>query len=82
MKLPKLNCYQGSDIYLYGQTNCSYDVTLDNTPYINMSAQADLLYSKTNLLTGIHVITLTARPNGTQQLGFDYAVISTATDIE
>lgn len=80
--MPKINYHSGSNIHLYGQTNCSYDVILDNTSYTNLRAQGELLYSKMNLPTGTHMMNLIVRPNGTQQFGFDYAVISTPIDRE
>ncbi|KAJ6520245.1 hypothetical protein C8R45DRAFT_954435 [Mycena sanguinolenta] len=70
--------FYGTAVYLYGTTNGSYDTTLDNAAYTHSSPSSDLLVSISDLEEGHHSVTLTARPtNGSQQLAFDRAVIST-----
>ncbi|KAF7337600.1 hypothetical protein MSAN_02233300 [Mycena sanguinolenta] len=70
--------FYGTAVYLYGTTNSSYDTTLDNATTTHNPSSSDLLLSILDLEEGHHSVTLTARPtNGSQQLAFDRAVIST-----
>ncbi|KAJ7220698.1 hypothetical protein GGX14DRAFT_515053, partial [Mycena pura] len=70
--------FYGSAVYLFGTSNSSYEVTLDNT--VNSLAPTDgLLYSNEGLIEGTHSVTLTARPtNAAQMLGFTEAIVSTS----
>ncbi|KAJ7755055.1 hypothetical protein DFH07DRAFT_822744 [Mycena maculata] len=69
--------FYGTAVYLYGTTNSTYDILVDNSPYVDVSPIADLLVSVTNLQEGNHNVTLTARPSeSSEQLAFDRAVVS------
>ncbi|KAJ7267222.1 hypothetical protein C8J57DRAFT_1469510, partial [Mycena rebaudengoi] len=79
--------FYGSAIYLYGTTNSSYDITLDNEVlHFSESPAADLLYSNVKLPEETHHITLIARPSSqSNQLGLKRAIItseSTGTSSE
>lgn len=68
----------GTAIYLYGNANCSYSVTIDTATYSNNSVQDDLLFASQNLNPGMHFVNLTAWPleDSDQVFGFDYAVMT------
>ncbi|KAJ7109806.1 hypothetical protein C8R44DRAFT_883851 [Mycena epipterygia] len=70
--------FHGTAVYLYGTTNSSYQIMLDNISSFHVPPTSDLLLSLTGLAEGTHSVTLTARPtSSSQQLAFDRAVIST-----
>ncbi|KAJ3546435.1 hypothetical protein NM688_g5515 [Phlebia brevispora] len=74
--------FNGTAIYLYGSTNCSYVVTLDGNPYpttLNQSQSLDgLLFSRDGLDSNVHTVNLTAVPESgsDQQIAFDEAVFT------
>ncbi|KAJ7109800.1 hypothetical protein C8R44DRAFT_800587 [Mycena epipterygia] len=70
--------FHGTAAYLYGTTNSSYEIVLDNIASSHAPPTSDLLFSTTNLTEGTHSVTLTARPSSSsRQLAFDRVVIST-----
>ncbi|KAJ6489876.1 hypothetical protein C8R45DRAFT_992047 [Mycena sanguinolenta] len=70
--------FYGSDIYLYGTTNSSYEITLDDVVSSYGPPTSDLLFSSSSIALGTHLVTLNATPNDSeQQLAFDRAIIST-----
>ncbi|THH29340.1 hypothetical protein EUX98_g4844 [Antrodiella citrinella] len=68
--------FNGNAIYLYGTSNSSYQVSLDNTVQNLSPPSGDLLYLKQNLSSGTHYVNLTALPSAGQQLLFDKAIIT------
>lgn len=44
----------GTAVYLYGATNGSYEIVLDNTASSHTPPTSDLLFSTTNLTEGTH----------------------------
>ncbi|KAJ7610922.1 hypothetical protein FB45DRAFT_1066100 [Roridomyces roridus] len=72
--------FHGTAVELYGISNGSYNVTLDNSPYQpqGITLIDGLLASISNLIEGIHTVTLAAAPTSpSQQLAFDGAVVFT-----
>ncbi|KDQ11020.1 hypothetical protein BOTBODRAFT_470255 [Botryobasidium botryosum FD-172 SS1] len=67
--------FYGSAIYVYGTSNSTFDVTLDNT-VTNGTASDGLLYSNTALPFGDHNVTITAHPSDGQLLMLDRAVVT------
>ncbi|RDB28438.1 hypothetical protein Hypma_015958 [Hypsizygus marmoreus] len=79
--------FYGTGVSLFGSTNSSFDVTIDNGPNVstNMNASTStLLYSNGSLINGLHSVTLSAQPsfipNTSQSLALDFAVVSTPLD--
>ncbi|KAG6811568.1 hypothetical protein H0H92_006817 [Tricholoma furcatifolium] len=75
----------GTNVALYGYTNSSFNVVIDNGPptTVNSSIPEDsLLYSSDTLTNQLHSITLSAQPtnNLTQNLAFDSAIVSVPLD--
>ncbi|OBZ79384.1 hypothetical protein A0H81_01268 [Grifola frondosa] len=60
--------FYGMSIALYGTTNCTYDVTIDNDAW-PVTGSDDLLFSKDDLAPGMHTI-----------LSFDRAFVSRPLD--
>ncbi|KAJ6498542.1 hypothetical protein C8R47DRAFT_1068816 [Mycena vitilis] len=72
-----LTSLTGTDVYLYGTANGSYQVVLDDSTQSFSEATTDLLYSSQALVEESHVVTLRAQPsNASRILGFNRAVIS------
>ncbi|KAF7302629.1 hypothetical protein HMN09_00897400 [Mycena chlorophos] len=71
--------FYGTEVYLYGDiNNSSYTASIDGGAASSFSpSNSALLYSATGLQEGSHSVTLTAKPTGSEQFAFDYAVIST-----
>ncbi|KAF7345306.1 hypothetical protein MSAN_01907300 [Mycena sanguinolenta] len=70
--------FYGSNIYLYGTTNGSYQITLDGAVSAYAPTASDLLFSSGSIAVGTHLVTLSAAPSDSeQQLAFDRAIIST-----
>ncbi|KAJ6551179.1 hypothetical protein B0H19DRAFT_163324 [Mycena capillaripes] len=68
----------GSAIYLYGNSNASYEVVVDNDVE-SFSGATGLLYSNAGLIEENHIVTLRAQPtNLTQQVQFGSAIISSS----
>ncbi|PCH34098.1 hypothetical protein WOLCODRAFT_94833 [Wolfiporia cocos MD-104 SS10] len=77
--------YYGTSLYLYGSSNCTFDITIDDNSHTNLTTETEgdgLLRSLENLSLGTHYVNITAHPqaNGTQQFGFDYANITIPYD--
>lgn len=75
--------FEGTAIYLYGKTNCTYNVTLDSQSVnVPLSLPYGLLYYQEGLPPATHSIQLTAQPQPgtTQQLAFDQAVFTSTID--
>lgn len=71
--------YPGNAVSLYGTTNGSFDVTLDDDHTTDVTAESDiLLFSRGGLTTDIHRVNLTTRLQASsgQQMSFDNAVIT------
>ncbi|KAJ6489915.1 hypothetical protein C8R45DRAFT_1138813 [Mycena sanguinolenta] len=69
--------FYGSDIYLYGTTNSSYEITLDDVVSPYGPPTSDLLFSSGSIAVGTHLVTLNATPSNVEQhLAFDRAIIS------
>ncbi|KAF5385301.1 hypothetical protein D9615_001171 [Tricholomella constricta] len=73
----------GTGVSLFGLTNSTLYVTIDNGPRTTINAPGSpvsLLYSNYNLTNEFHSVTLAAQPsrsvNSTQTLAFDFAVVS------
>ena len=71
----------GTAVYLYGTSNCTYDIELDSRPVeVPLSLPYGILYVSENLSSATHSIVLTAHPNqtssGSQQLAFDQAIFT------
>ncbi|KAJ7469593.1 hypothetical protein FB451DRAFT_1476458, partial [Mycena latifolia] len=71
--------FHGTGVNLYGTTNSSYAVTIDNVPVKLPSASTqpgDLVFVASDLKNGAHNLTLTVKPTkATQQFAFDRAVV-------
>lgn len=75
--------FMGTGISLFGFSNSSFDVAIDNGTHTTFNAPVtsdSLLYSNFNLTNELHSLTLRAQPspttNTTQMLGFDFAIAS------
>ncbi|KIP08080.1 hypothetical protein PHLGIDRAFT_35126 [Phlebiopsis gigantea 11061_1 CR5-6] len=73
--------FQGTAIYLYGTSNCTYDIELDSRPVeVPLSLPYGILYASEGLDSATHSVVLTAHPNqtlhGQEQLAFDQATFS------
>lgn len=71
--------FYGNAVSLYGTTNGSFDVTLDDDHTTDVTAESDiLLFSRGGLTTDIHRVNLTTRLQASsgQQMSFDNAVIT------
>ncbi|KAJ7292902.1 hypothetical protein C8J57DRAFT_1267517, partial [Mycena rebaudengoi] len=71
--------FYGTGVYLYGNTNGSYEITVDDQDFPSDSpTSSGLLFSGTGLKEGTHSVTLTVTSTGlSRQMAFDRAVIST-----
>ena len=76
----------GTAVYLYGSANCSYQVTVDGTASPVTIPGENLLYAQEGLPLGTHRVDLVMMgptdPSGQQQLAFDRAVVTDATQAE
>ncbi|GJE87684.1 hypothetical protein PsYK624_037670 [Phanerochaete sordida] len=75
--------FEGTAIYLYGTTNCTYTVTLDSqSAHVPLSLPFGLLFYQEGLTPTTHSVQLTAQPqaSSTQMLGFDQAVFTNTID--
>ena len=73
--------YLGTGIVLYGKTNCTYDVVLDNSERRDVKPVQGALYSVSGLTAGPPSIRLVARPDSaSQQLLFDRAIVTSSAD--
>ncbi|KAI0783376.1 hypothetical protein C8Q75DRAFT_810959 [Abortiporus biennis] len=71
--------FHGTSIYLYGNSSCPFDVSLDNdVSSLSNSTSSELLYSTENLTIGTHFIQITVRPSAEfpGQLFFDKAIVT------
>lgn len=69
--------FYGTSVNLYGTTNSSYAVFIDNEKQkLPATVSADLVFQTTNLTDGPHNVTLTVNPTkANQQFAFDRAVV-------
>ncbi|KAF7302652.1 TPR-REGION domain-containing protein [Mycena chlorophos] len=73
--------FHGTGVHLYGDiNNSSYTVKIDGETSSFSPSGSDLLYSASGLEEGTHSVSIMARPSGSEQFVFDYAVISTPLD--
>ncbi|KAG5731039.1 hypothetical protein E4T56_gene15573 [Termitomyces sp. T112] len=75
----------GTGITLFGSTNSSlFNVIIDDETNITSPSSDSVLFSSQNLLNKLHTVTLSAQPssvgNFTENLGFDFAITSTALE--
>ena len=72
----------GSAIYLFGQANASYAVTIDETDY-QVVQRDGILFTATNLELGQHSVTVKLTSTGADQaIAFERAVITTSSSQE
>ncbi|KAJ6528001.1 hypothetical protein DFH09DRAFT_1186236 [Mycena vulgaris] len=69
--------FHGTGVNLYGTTNSSYAVTIDNVAQkIGTTRAEDLIFTTSSLKDGAHNLTLAVNPSKpTQQFAFDRAVV-------
>ncbi|KAF8205873.1 hypothetical protein K438DRAFT_1817520 [Mycena galopus ATCC 62051] len=68
--------FTGTGVNLYGTTNSSYDIFIDNVPQTLPAISKDLIFSTTSLENAPHNLTLTVSPSkATEQFAFDRAVV-------
>ncbi|KDQ63054.1 hypothetical protein JAAARDRAFT_188677 [Jaapia argillacea MUCL 33604] len=67
----------GTGITLYGQANCSYQVTVDSQVTNQPPNTGNVLFTVDGLTEGTHFVTLTALPTAgsTEQLAFDNMIL-------
>ena len=73
-------------MYLYGSANCSYEVTVNGTAPPVTIPGTNLLYAQEGLPLGTHRVALVmvgpTDASGQQQLAFDRAIVTDATQAE
>lgn len=71
----------GIGIALYGTTNSSYEVVLDNSTIARPTTDQGVFFSQSGLDAGFHNVTLVAKPTSDQQvLSFRQAIVTSIAD--
>lgn len=67
----------GTAVYLLGSANCTYDVSIDSgSGSSGLSSTSNVLFAKTGLSQGTHLVSVTAHASQTDQFAFDSAIIT------